>query len=523
LQVKLTQGLRRASQQHAGRLAAIDETRHCTWRELENRVARLSAGLTGLGLEPGGRVGFIAMNSVRSIETLFAILWAGGIACPVNYRLSPHEMIAQLRDAEPAVLVIGEDFQDRAAGLRDGLPGLKAIVVMAQPVPGSRDIFYEDLITKSEPRDDLQQSADDLAFLFYTGGTTGTPKGVMLSHGNIMANSINFLTQIRADDTLVHLHCGPLFHVAAASRIFSVTQIGGRHMLLPSFSAASVLSAIQRYRVTLATFVPTMMRQLLESPDLPSADLSSLRVVTYGAAPTPEALLRAFSSHLPGVGLVQSYGMTETAPIATMLAAADHVFDGPASDRLRSAGRAALLAEVRIVGPDDAALKVGEIGEVAVRGPMVMRGYWRNPAATDAAIRRGWMHTGDIGYLDAEGYLFVVDRLKDMIITGGENVFSQEVENAIALHPLVRECAVFGKPHPLWGEAVHAVVVPKPGETLTAEQIIAHCRSNIATYKCPKTVEVRDTPLPVSAANKILKTALRAVAIEDQVSLDRPK
>lgn len=460
-----------------------------------------------MGVRPGDRVGLLALNSVCSVETLFAALWAGAIAVPVNHRLSETETIAQLADADVAALVVGPEFVGIVPALRAALPDLRAVIGLGEASHGT--IPYEEALGRATAAPDAERSRDDVACLFYTGGTTGTPKGVMLSHGNIMANSMNFLTQVRADNRLVHLHCGPLYHVAAASRLFSVTQICGTHVMLPRFAPEPVLDAIERHRVTLATFVPTMMRLLLDSAELGRRDLSSLRCVTYGAAPTPTTLLRELASRLPGVALVQSYGMTETSPIATMLAASDHVFEGPRSARLRSAGRPALLAEIRTLGPDGAAAGIGCVGEVAVRGPMVMQGYWRNPEATASVLRDGWRRTGDLGFMDADGYLFVVDRLKDVIISGGENVFSQEVEDAVASHPGVAECAVIGMPDPVWGEAVHAVVVPRRGQDVSAADVIRHCRTRIAPFKCPRSVEIRTAPLPLSAANKVLKSALR--------------
>jgi acyl-CoA synthetase (AMP-forming)/AMP-acid ligase II len=332
---------------------------------------------------------------------------------------------------------------------------------------------------------------------------------VLLSHVNIIANTVNFIAHIGMDQDTVHLHCGPLFHVASGVRLYSVTQAAGTHVILPRFTPGDVLQAIQQHRVTLATFVPTMLRNLLDHPDFGTIDLSSLSYITYGAAPMPEALLREAMERLPGVRFVQSYGMTETSPIATMLGWRDHLSIDGAPDRLRSAGQPALLAEVRIVDPAGTVLGAGEVGEIVIKGPMVMSGYWRKPEATAQAVRDGWMHSGDIGYLDDHGYLYVVDRMKDVIISGGENIYSLEVENAIATHPAVQQCAVFGRPDAKWGESVHAVVVPRPGHMPSEAEIIAHCRRQIAGFKCPKTVELRLTPMPLSGANKILKAKLR--------------
>jgi acyl-CoA synthetase (AMP-forming)/AMP-acid ligase II len=253
-----------------------------------------------------------------------------------------------------------------------------------------------------------------------------------------------------------------------------------------------------------------MFRMMLDEPSLSQTDLTSLRYVSYGSAAMPEPLLREFMAALPSVRMLQSYGMTELSPVVTILGWRDHLQDAAASGRLRSAGRPAMLAEVAIIDPDDRPLPAGSHGEIVARGPMVMQGYWNRPDLTADALRGGWMHTGDVGYLDDDGYLFVVDRLKDMIITGGENVWSQEVENALASHPAVSLCAVIGKPDTFWGETVHAIVNLRDNMAVTEAELIAHCRNLIAHYKCPRSVDVRDEPLPLSGANKVLKSELRA-------------
>jgi acyl-CoA synthetase (AMP-forming)/AMP-acid ligase II len=509
MRVSLTQGLRRAVQLRADGLGMVSGENRFTWHQILSRVEKLAGLLRGLGLQPGGRVALLAMNSHASYEIYFATIWAGGIVMPLNHRLSAAEMAAQLADAEPGILLLDTDFLAHLPALR-AVPSLGHVILIGDRKAPAGVLHYEAALAAATPAPDAGCGGDDGACLFYTGGTTGTPKGVLLSHGNIMANTINFISHIGLDEGTVHLHCGPFFHVAAGVRLFSVTQAAGTHVILPRFAAAEVLEAIEREKVTLATFVPTMVRTLLDQPDLAGYDLSSLQYITYGAAPMAEAMLREAMQALPQVRFVQSYGMTETSPIATLLGWRDHNVSAGANPRLRSAGKAALLADIRIVDPQTAMpVALGEPGEVTVRGPMVMRGYWRQPEATAKAIRDGWMHTGDIGYLDADGYLYVVDRLKDVIISGGENIYSQEVENAIHLHQAVQDCAVFGRPDPKWGETVHAVVVPKPGCLVSAEEIIAHCRCLIASYKCPKTVQVRHTPLPLTGANKVLKVQLR--------------
>jgi long-chain acyl-CoA synthetase len=505
----LCNGLRRALQLRGYEVGLVDGNVRFAWHAVIDRVARLAGALRTAGVSNGERVVLLALNSHRSFEVFFATLQAGGVIAPINHRLSEREIAAQIADIEPTVLFLGETFAERAAELR-GASGTVSTVVHLEAGASSESLLsYERLVADSMPLADSGGAGSDLACLFYTGGTTGEAKGVMLSHGNIMANSINFISNIGMDETTVHLHCGPLFHVAAAVRMFSVTQVAGTHVLLPRFEPREVLDTIERERVTLATFVPTMLRALLEQPDLEARDLSSLRYITYGAAAMPEALLREAMRRLPGVRFVQSYGMTETSPIATLLGWQDHALEGPGSAYLRSAGRPALLSEVAIVDATEIQRPAGEIGEIVIRGPMVMQGYWRRPEATAKALRGGWMHSGDIGYLDSRGYLFVVDRMKDVIISGGENVYSEEVENALASHPAVLECAVIGRPDPVWGEAVHAVVVLKPGFSVSSAELTAHCKTLIAGFKCPKSIDLRSDRLPVSGANKVLKHKLR--------------
>jgi len=348
-----------------------------------------------------------------------------------------------------------------------------------------------------------------LALIYYTGGTTGRPKGVMLTHANMEANSINVITAAGFDENTVHLHCGPLFHVAAGARIFSVTRAAGTHVMLPRFDTETVLQTIERERVTVATFVPTMARDVALRLESSPRRLPSLKLVSYGGAPTPRDTIQRLMRALPGVGFLQSYGQTECAPVATLLDPRDHE-DGGDAERLDSVGRAALLAEIRIVDGEDRDLPPRTVGEVLVRGPMVMRGYWGQPETSGQALRGGWLHTGDMGFLDEHQYLHVVDRLKDMIISGGENVYSIEVENALYRHPAVAQAAVFGIPHPRWGEAVHAVVVLKPGAIADEAGLREHCKTLLAGYKCPLKIDIRAEALPLSGANKILKSVLRA-------------
>ena len=508
----LTMGLRRSLALDANAEALVSEEARLTRREMVDRVARLAAALLDLGMQDGDRVAMLAPNGQRYVEFYFGVLWGGGIVVPVNSRFALTEMIEQVRDAEPVVLIVEGAFVDIGEELARSVPSIKALLIAGKADASrhdARSVGYEDALHAAKPAPDAMRREDDIACLFYTGGTTGRSKGVMLSHGNLWANAMATIAHLHLDDSLVHLHSGPLFHLGAGGRVYATAVAGGKHVVISRFTPEQALSTIAREKVTVATFVPTMLSMLLQLPDLERYDLSSLRLITYGASPMPEAVLRECMRRLPHMRFAQSYGMTELSPVATMLGTEQHTLNAPPG-RLRSAGRPVYSAEVRIVDPSDNDVPRGQVGEIVVRGPIVMKGYWRQPELTAQTLRGGWMHTGDSGYFDDEGFLFIADRIKYMIISGGENIYSIEVENAICSHPDVSQCAVIGIPDQRWGEAVHAIVVPRAGvATLSAESIVMHCRTLIAGYKCPRSIDLRDEPLALSSVNKVDKAVLR--------------
>ena len=506
--MQLTQGIHRAVQLHPDKVALVCGDRSVAWAVFADRVARLAAAFRARGVVPGDRVAMLANNSDRYVEFYFATLWAGGVLVPINTRWSPNEMAACIDDCEPVLLLCdalhfaaAQELSRRCASVRE--------LLLADAPNGSGVADWESLIRDNEPVADSRRDGSDLACLFYTGGTTGRAKGVMLSHDNFMANSMMHIANLGLHEAAVHLHVSPMFHVAGGARLFSVTAAGATHAVLEAFDPGAFLSAIERFKVTVTVVVPTVLNRLVDHPDLARYDLSSLQLLSYGASPMPEALLKRAMQRLPGIAFLQSYGMTELSPVATMLMPRYHTFEGPDAGYTRSAGQAVYNADVAIFDAEDRPLPTGSIGEICVRGPMVMQGYWRQPELTAEALRGGWMHTGDAGYIDARGFVFLVDRVKDMIVTGGENVYSAEVENVIYQHAAVHECAVVGVPSEAWGEAVHAIVVTKPGLNVESEEIIEFCRARIAHYKAPKTCEVRRDELPKSGAGKILKADLR--------------
>jgi len=504
----LTQGLQRSLQQHPDAIATICGARKRTFAELGDRVARLAGALLARGFQAGDRAAILALNSDRYLEYFLAVFWAGGVINPVNIRWSDVEIVFSLDDSEATVLFIDDHFLPAAERFLPNCKTLRQVIHMSDGASPASMLSYEQLIREAQPVADARRGGDELAGLFYTGGTTGFPKGVMLSHANFWSAAIAFL----ADDLLrpgsIYLHAAPMFHVADFCQAMSQQLRGGTHVFMPGFTPLGLLETVSRERVSDLMLVPTMIQMLIDHPQFAEFDTSSLRRILFGASPMSEGVLDRALAKLPGIEFMHAYGMTECAPVITVNPVWYYSPEGRKAGKLNSAGRAAYSLEVMVVDEHGQEPARGEVGEILVRGANVMRGYWKRPDETAAALRGGWLHTGDMGYMDAEGFLFIVDRLKDMIISGGENVYSTEVESAISQHPAVASCAVIGIPSDQWGESVHAVIVLKAGAQVNDADIIAHCRTLIAGYKCPRSVEFRDA-LPLSGAGKMLKTALR--------------
>ncbi|WP_433662174.1 long-chain-fatty-acid--CoA ligase [Nocardia sp. CA-128927] len=501
----VTQSLHRNLQQNPDRPLTIYGDRVRTVAESADRIARFAGALAALGVRPGDRVGMLALNSDRYYEYLYAVPWIGAAVNPVNIRWSPAEIVYSLRESDTRVLLVDDAFAAVIPTLRQQFPELTAVIFCGDGEPPADVLHYETLIAEHAPIEDTRTGGDTLAGVFYTGGTTGHPKGVMLSHDNLILSALGSIAggEFVTRGGIV-LHAAPMFHLADIAMLTAGNLVNGTHVIVPMFTPAGVMRAISEHGVTNVLLVPTMIQMLVDDPAVADFDLSAVDTVTYGASPISEAVLGRARKVFPAAGFTQAYGMTELSPVATLLSPADH--NNPALRR--SAGRATPHVEVRIVDPDDNEVPRGEVGEVVVRGDSVMLGYWNRPEDTAVAVRGGWMHTGDGGRMDENGYVFIVDRIKDMIITGGENVYSAEVENALAAHAAVAACAVIGVPEREWGERVHAVVVLLPGTQATDEELRAHCKELIAGYKAPRTVEFTDA-LPMSGAGKILKRELR--------------
>jgi acyl-CoA synthetase (AMP-forming)/AMP-acid ligase II len=510
--LQITQSLHRAVARQPGAVASICGGRRHTFAQFRDRVARLAGALQGLGVQIGDRVGILSLNSDRYVEYYMAVPWAGAATNPVNTRWSAAEIAYSLDDCDTKLLLIDDPFLPLLPVLRQQSKSLRTLIHVGDGPTPEGLLSYEALIAYAEPVPDARRGGNDLAGVFYTGGTTGFPKGVMLSHDGLCLTGLYMAAEGIARHGDRGLHAAPMFHVADVTLLGAMWTVGATHVVLPAFTPLGMLQAVEREQISTTILVPTMIQLMVDHPEAPNYDLSSLRSLLYGGSPISEAVLDRTTKLLPQTTLSQIYGMTELAPLATVLPGVFHTNEGRARGKMRSAGQACLGVEVRIVDSEGRELPRGEVGEIAVLSPAVMLGYWNKPEETAQALRRhpheGWMHTGDGGRMDDEGFVFVVDRVKDMIISGGENVYSIEVEQAVAKHPAVAACAVIGVPDAEWGERVHAVVVLKAGATATADDIRAHCKELIGGYKCPRSVDFVPA-MPMSGAGKVLKTKLR--------------
>ncbi|HKY20511.1 MAG TPA: long-chain fatty acid--CoA ligase [Vicinamibacterales bacterium] len=502
--------VQRAAERSPMKIGTIgSDGRGRTWVEVRSRVAQFASALHSLGVRPGDRVGLLALNSDRYLECLFAAFWADAVIVPMNTRWSAAENRYCVADCSPTVLLVDEAFDSQVEEIRQGHPGLSAVVRIGEGTGAAGDWRYEDLLGNAKPAVIGKRGRDDTAGIFYTGGTTGHPKGVMLSHGNLLASSSSFWLELgQLPEDVRYLHAAPMFHLADASQSIGVTLLNGTHAFLPTFEPHKALDAIASIGITDTVLVPTMLQRMIDHPAAPEFDLRSLSRVIYGGSPMSPALLRRAQGVLPAVKFVQCYGQTEMAPVVTVLGPHDHEIGTDGEKHLSSVGKPAIGIDVQIVDDGLNALPQGQVGQVAARGNNAMLGYWNKPEQTNSTIVGGWVLTGDAGYFDADGYLYLLDRVKDMIITGGENVYSIEVENALSTHPGVRSAAVIGVPSERWGESVHAFVLAAADACPSVEELISHCKAQIAGYKCPKSIDFVGE-LPLSAAGKVLKSELR--------------
>ncbi len=482
-----------------------------TYAQLRDRSWRLANGLSKLAAR-GDRIAILAQNCPEYVEAYYGVPAAGMALTFLNYRLTGRELAYILGDAAPSVLLVEPMYLETIRQIRDQIPSVRQLVVIGEAEADA--MAYEDLIASGEARQpDVKPAESDLCWLLYTSGTTGLPKGAMLSHRNVIGGILNSMAAAaEAPAEEICLFTFPLFHVAGYLmpmyhlRTYKV-------VLLRSFDAASLLENVERHQVTSTGMAPTMIAMLLEDPRTDDYDLSSLRRVGYGASAMPGEVLKRAWAKWPQVSFATGFGMTELAGNVMSLSSDDHVrASAEGLEILRSVGRQMPLARVRVVDESGADVPPGVPGEIVIKGDQVLMGYWNKPEATAESFVDGWFRSGDVGRWDEDGYLFIVDRKKDMILTGGENVYPREVEEVLYEHPAVAEAAVIGAPDVTWGETVVAVIRLREGQTAEAEEIIAFCRERIASYKKPRHV-VFVPELPKNASGKILKRELRETAL----------
>ncbi|MFT5487886.1 MAG: long-chain acyl-CoA synthetase [Paracoccaceae bacterium] len=504
--------LSRAVEFFPDRPALIDGDVRLTYRELGARVNRLANALLALGLERGDRVAILDWNSYRYAETYYACAVAGLTFMPLNSRLAAPELEYIFNDSDARAVLLSAPFLEVYEEVRSKAPSLEFTVGMGLDKTPDGFFDYEKMLADASPEaDPVATALDEIIQIYYTSGTTGDPKGVCLTNTNVYWCGIDCATTMDFRLGCVWLHSAPMFHLADAVAFWSVPMVGGTQVCV-HFQPDRVLELIEKERVTITSLPATLIALIANHSDTSKYDLSSLTQIMYGGSPTPLGVLQKAEKMFPSNMFLHTYGITETTGISCSLHPQDHDLTLPEGGvhRAASCGTPSPLIEMRVVDDDDNDVPVGEIGEVLFGGPKIMKEYWRKPDITAETLRGGWYHTGDAGYVDETGHLYLVDRKKDMIISGGENIYSVEVENVLSTHPAVLEVAVIGIPHELWGEQVHAVVVRGDGqENASDAEIIDFCRGRIAGYKIPKSLSFVEGPLPTTGPGKIAKRRLR--------------
>ncbi|GAA4830768.1 fatty-acid--CoA ligase FadD5 [Saccharopolyspora rosea] len=477
-----------------------------TYRELDDRATRLANALRLRGIGPGDRIAVLGHNGIEVIECYYAAARLGAICVPVNFRLVADEIAYVLADSGAAAVLVDETFADVVAAARAKARCTEVCLVIGDARSDGAERYEDALREASTEPVDVAVDEHSPAFVMYTSGTTGHPKGAVLTHRNLLMHTFSMLVQNGVcDNDRVGLSGGPLFHVAGLAAMLPTLLIGGTWVVARTggFDPAEAVAVLERERVTSCFFVPAQWQAICAVPDIAERDLSALRRVTWGAAPASTDLLRRMIETFPDAEVTSVFGQTECSPVTTMLRGAD------ALRKIGSVGKPILNVEARIVDDDMNDVPPGEVGEIVYRGPMVMQGYWGRPEETAEAFRGGWFHSGDLVRQDEDGYLFVVDRKKDMIISGGENIYCAEVENTLHGHPKIAEVSLIGVPDPKWGETPLAVLVPREAaDPPTAEELLAWSRERMAAYKCPRRIQVVGE-LPRNPSGKVLKNRLR--------------
>jgi len=492
-----------SSYKHGPLTAIVDGQMRFTYGELLKRVKCLARGMVAKGMGKGKKVAMMLPNCHQFVEVYFATLATGAVAVPVNFRFLPHEIRFILEDCEPDALFFHSSYRERVESAIEGLPFRLWTVTVEGKVPFAED--YEEILRSSQGlQEPLEMMEEDPCQIMYTSGTTGTPKGAVIPHRAVLWNLVNTIHGREDREGERALVIGPMYHTAALNNHLTIQiALGGTCILVRSFEPELVLKLIEGEKATTISGAPTMYHMLMEHPKACHYDLSSITKCTSGASTLPQDTLRRLQNFFPRIqGVYDVYGCTEASPTISILREHESRY------KPGSVGRPVPFVEVRIVDHEDRPLPLGEVGELVCRGPNVMLGYHNNPQATEEALRNGWLHTGDLARVDEEGFIYVVDRKKDLIISGGENIYPREIEEVLLEHPAIGDAAVVGSPDPIWGEIVHAFVVVRKGWSLNENEVIEHCKARLASYKKPRRVTFLDQ-IPRNPSGKILKTKLR--------------
>lgn len=492
--------LAKRAQLEPDKIGLIFEGREITYHDWNERANRVAHGFVELGVKPGERVGLLMMNSPEFLECFFGLAKIGAIIVPINWRLAPPEIAFIAKDAGISSLIYGPEYTEAVSSIREDLPAETFVAVNDQPLKG--DHSYEELLSKQsvvEPQ--IEGSGDDPLVIMFTAGTTGRPKGAVLTHNNLFYDSctVSFSLDWRTDDrVLVAL---PLFHIGALIYVVIDIHVGATTVLLKAFDPTGFLQTVETQKVNSFLAIPAMLNFMMQVPAYKEVDLSSVRWALAGTAPVPVPLIQAWADR--GIAIQQVYGLTEVTGGAVVLGGER------ALDKVGSTGLPMFHTDIRVVDEKGDDTPPGDVGEIIIRGPHVMHEYWNKPEATAETVKDGWLSTGDLGKLDEEGYLYIVERLKDLIISGGENIYPAEVENVLAEMAQIAEAAVIGMPDPEWGESVCVMARLKEDQSLTLDEVVAHCTGKLGKFKIPKKLIVTDQPLPRTAAGKVLKRVLR--------------
>jgi len=511
----LTEPLMKALKFFPQKEAIVCGGKRLTYQEFYDRVNHLSHCLKSFGVKKDDKVAILHPNCHYFLEAYYGITQIGAVSVPINYRLSPEEIAFILQDSESKVLIANPMFQKQVDSIRKKTPRInKTLWTEEGIIDESGGLNYEEALnmSKSDAIFETHTTDEDIAQIYYTSGTTGRPKGVMLSHKNVTTHALGTIAEIHLTDRDVWIHVAPLFHLADAWATWAITWIGGTHVLIREFDAKTVLKTIEREKVTITNLIPTMLNLMVNHTDVRKFDYSSLRLLLSGGAPIAPEVVRKIVETFK-CDYIQTYGMTETSPYLTLSILKEHLKKLPREDQLRfksKTGREFIGVALRVVNDrgEDIKKDEKEVGEIIVKGDIVTKGYWKLPEETEKSIRNGWLFTGDMAVMDEEGYVTIVDRKKDMILTGGENVYSTEVENILYMHPAILECAVVGVPDQKWGEVIKGIVVVKPGQKVTEQEIIQFCKDKMTHYKAPKSIDFIKS-LPKTGSGKIHKKELR--------------